>query len=81
MIKHSPFWGWRHLLQTNYMSNKNQKSQEKFKVVFEGIMALPWQSGPEGMGFQGKIFFLQGLIKDPGQKDKEAKEIPTNSNS
>ena len=49
--------------------------------MFEGIMALPWQSGPEGMGFQGKIFFLQALIKDPGQKDKEAKEIPTNSNS
>lgn len=44
-------------------------------------MALPWQPGPEGMGFQGKVVFLQAFIKDLGQKDKEAKEIPTNSNS
>lgn len=44
-------------------------------------MALPWQPGPEGLGFQGKVFFLQAFIKDLGQKDKEAKEITANSNS
>lgn len=37
-------------------------------------MALPWQSGPEGMGFQGKIFFLQAFIRIRDKKTKKLRK-------